>query len=280
MSYSNGILGWSGEVASSETVIVKGEKGDPGMGYKLTSDGNYHLQNKKIFNLDNPDDHKVDDDYNTRVKDLKSAVNKEYLNDKFLKKDKDGNDFDLKGAVIKNSEPYYDGLHDDNDLVPKKYVDIKNSKLDIAIADKTSKAYVNNADTALLNNINGTKQALSELSDKVEQVDNKKLNINGGTFMNVDLDMSNNKIINISPGSNNNDAINYQQLTTKANENETLLLDGSNKMAADLDMGNNKIINLSTDSHNMLSATNIRYINQVNGAMIRTLTDSFTKKYK
>ena len=175
MSYSNGILGWSGEVASSETVIVKGEKGDPGMGYKLTSDRNYDLRNKKIFNLDNPDDHKVDDDYNTRVKDLKSAVNKEYLNDKFLKKDKDGNDFDLKGAMIKNSEPYYDGLHDDNDLVPKKYVDIENSKLDIAIADKTSKAYVNNADTALLNNINGTKQALSELSDKVEQVDNKKI---------------------------------------------------------------------------------------------------------
>jgi len=26
MSYSNGILGWSGEVASSETVIVKGKK--------------------------------------------------------------------------------------------------------------------------------------------------------------------------------------------------------------------------------------------------------------
>jgi len=49
-------------------------------------------------------------------------------------------------------------------------------------------------------------------------------------------------------------------------------------MAADLDMGNNKIINLSTDSHNMLSATNIRYINQVNGAMIITPTDSFNKK--
>jgi len=96
--------------------------------------------------------------------------------------------------------------------------------------------------------------------------------------MNVDLDMGNNKIINITPGSDNNDAVNYQQLTTKANENETLLLDGSNKMAADLDRSNNKIINLSTDSHNVLSATNIRYVNQVNGAMIITLTDSFTKK--
>jgi len=39
--------------------------------------------------LDTPDDHKVDDEYNTKVKDLKSAVSKEYLNDIFLKKDKD-----------------------------------------------------------------------------------------------------------------------------------------------------------------------------------------------
>jgi len=61
MSYSNGTLGWSGEVASSETVIVKGEKGDPGIGYKLTADGNYDLQNKKVCNLDTPDDHKIDD---------------------------------------------------------------------------------------------------------------------------------------------------------------------------------------------------------------------------
>jgi len=96
MSYSNGISGWSGEVSSSETIIVKGEKGDPGIGYKLTSDGNYDLQNQKVFNLDTPDDHKVDDDYNTRIRDLKSAVNKEYLNDKFLKKDKDGYYFDLR----------------------------------------------------------------------------------------------------------------------------------------------------------------------------------------
>jgi len=67
MSYSKGILGWSGEVSSSEAVIVKGEKGDPGIGFKLTSDGNYDLQNKKVFNLDSPDDHKVDDDSNTRI---------------------------------------------------------------------------------------------------------------------------------------------------------------------------------------------------------------------
>ena len=54
------------------------------------------------------------------VKDLKSAVNKEYLNSKFLKKGKDGNCFDLKQKLIKNTEPCNNGLFQDNDLVSKK----------------------------------------------------------------------------------------------------------------------------------------------------------------
>ena len=61
--------------------------------------------------------------HNTVVRDLKSAVNKEYLNEKFLKKDKDGNDFDLKQKTVKNCEPYYDGLFGTNDLVSKAFVD-------------------------------------------------------------------------------------------------------------------------------------------------------------
>ena len=52
------------------------------------------------------------------------------MNDKFLKKDKDGNHFDLRGDIIKNSEPYYDGLYEDNDLVSKTYVDLQDSKQD------------------------------------------------------------------------------------------------------------------------------------------------------
>ena len=61
------------------------------MPLKLTQSGDYDLDNKRIYNLDTPDDHKIDDDYNTKVKDLTSAVNKGYLNDKFLKKTASGN---------------------------------------------------------------------------------------------------------------------------------------------------------------------------------------------
>ena len=50
--------------------------------------------------------YKPDDPYEYRVKDLKSAVNKEYLNEKCLRKDARGNYFVLEGNVINNSEPY------------------------------------------------------------------------------------------------------------------------------------------------------------------------------
>ena len=60
---------------------------------------------------------------------MKSAVNKKYLNEKFLKVDKDGNYFDLKQNTIKNCEPYYDGLFGNNDLVSKAFVDAEMKKL-------------------------------------------------------------------------------------------------------------------------------------------------------
>ena len=71
---------------------------------------------------------------------------------KFLKKDKDGNHFDARQRVMKNTETYYDGLCDNNDLVSKTYVDTvavsedyvdsKNGKQDIAIADKDNRSEI------------------------------------------------------------------------------------------------------------------------------------------
>lgn len=88
-------------------------------GQKVPDGKNYHMDNKKSFNLDTQDDFKIGVDYDTMVKDLKSAVNKEYLEDKFLEKDKDGNYLDLRQNVVRNTEPYYDGLFGDNDFVSK-----------------------------------------------------------------------------------------------------------------------------------------------------------------
>jgi len=58
--------------------------------------------------LDTSDDHINNDNYNTKVQGLKSAVNKEYLSDNFLKKSKDNDYYALRQIVIKNSEPLYE----------------------------------------------------------------------------------------------------------------------------------------------------------------------------
>ena len=92
----------------------------------LDMDGNH------ILYVENLVDYKDSDDYNYRVKDVKSVVNKEYLNENFLKKvDKGGIEYyDLKGEIIKNSGPYFDGLFSDaDDLVSKAYVGEEISKL-------------------------------------------------------------------------------------------------------------------------------------------------------
>ena len=91
--------------------------------------GDLNMDNNHILSVKNLNDYKVDDAYEVRVRDLGNAVNNEYLNEKFLKVDKDGNYFDLKQSTIKNCGPYYDGLFDNNSLVSKAFVDAETSKL-------------------------------------------------------------------------------------------------------------------------------------------------------
>ena len=62
--------------------------------------GDLDMDENHILSVNNLDDYKVDDAWEVRARDLGSAVNKEYLNEKFLKVDKDGNYFDLKQISI------------------------------------------------------------------------------------------------------------------------------------------------------------------------------------
>ena len=91
--------------------------------------GDLDIGGNNILSVENLVDYKDTDPYGYRVKDVKSVVNKEYLNEKFLKKDKDDNNFDLRGNIVRNREPYYDGLFTDNDLVSKAFVLTEINKL-------------------------------------------------------------------------------------------------------------------------------------------------------
>ena len=117
-----------GEIAkvNIDTTPLLPRDGSRSMFGDLDMDGNH------ILNIKNLTDYKVDDPIDYRIKDLKSVINKEYVNSNFLKKiDKNGREYyDLKQNIIKNCEPYYDGLFDNNSLVSKAFVDDKISKLD------------------------------------------------------------------------------------------------------------------------------------------------------
>ena len=89
------------------------------------------MDGSHILSVENLDDYKNTDPYEYRVKDVRRVVNKEYLNENFLKKvDKDGREYyDLKQIVTKNSAPHDDGSYDNDTLVSKAFVDAEISKL-------------------------------------------------------------------------------------------------------------------------------------------------------
>ena len=148
--------------------------------------GDFDNGGNNILKVENLTDYKDTDPYDYRVKDVKSVVNKEYFNEKFIKKvDKDGIEYyDLKGDIIRNCEPYYDGLFTDNDLVSKKYVDNENAKQDNAIKNiSTTSAYNTNLITALQ-------------TGKADQsyVDDNFLNLDGSKSMTGNLNTDGNYI--------------------------------------------------------------------------------------
>ena len=171
-----------GEIAKVhiDTTPLLPRDGGRGMTNDLDIGGN------NILKVENLTDYKDTDPYDYRVKDVKSVVNKEYLNEKFIKKvDKDGIEYyDLKGNIIRNCEPYYDGLFTDNDLVSKKYVQVENAKQDNAIKNiSTTSAYNTNLITALQ-------------TGKVDQsyVDDNFLNLDGSKSMTGNLNTDGNYI--------------------------------------------------------------------------------------
>ena len=109
---------------NTDTTPLLPRNGSRSMFGDLDMDGNH------ILSVENLDDYKDTDSYEYRVKDLKSVVNKEYLNENFLKKvDKDGREYYLKQIVIKNSAPHDDGSYDNDTLVSKAFVDAEIAKL-------------------------------------------------------------------------------------------------------------------------------------------------------
>ena len=92
------IMGLFNEHSSTNTDTsprVQGQPGPPGIGYKLTSDGDYDIQNKKLTNVKNGDA-----DHDVMVKSqIEGYVNNNFLNR--LTGGQIGGDLDMRGHSIK-----------------------------------------------------------------------------------------------------------------------------------------------------------------------------------
>ena len=172
--------------------------------------GNLNMGLKHILNIENLTDHNVDDGYLDIVKDLKSVVNKEYLNRNFLKIKE--NHYDLNQKVIKNSAPHDDGSYDNNTLVSKAFVDAEIAKLSNMNFLKLdgSKAMQGNL---MMNNNN-----IKNLKDPVDNQD-------AGTKKYIDAEIAKIPVVDTSG---------------------LLPLDGSKAMTGNLNMGMKNILNIDT----------------------------------
>ena len=267
--------------------------------------GNLNMGLKHILNIENLTDHNVDTDYLNVVKDLKSVVNKEYLNRNFLKIKE--NYYDLNQRVIKNSAPHDDGSYDNNTLVSKAFVDAEIAKLpkpEINVLKLDgSKAMTGNLNMGMKNILNiDTLNDYTDNSEKdrdLKSVVNKEyLNTHFLKIMgkgDYDFNLGGQIIKNCK--SYYDGLFDDNSLVSKAfvdaeiaklpkPDTDVLKLDGSKAMTGNLDMANHNLINLkdpqpSDNSH----AASVNFVNTsinnsnsiIDGIIDRKIEESETR---
>ena len=263
--------------------------------------GDLDIDEHHILSVKNLTDHKVDDAYSDIVKDLKSVVNKEYLNQNFLKIK--GNYFDLNQKVIKNSAPHDDGSYDNNTLVSKAFVDAEIAKLpkpdtDVLKLDG-SKAMTGNLDMGMKNILNV--DTLNDYTNNSEKDRDLKSAVNkrylNTHFLKImgkgdnDFNLGGQIIKNCEPYYDG--LFDDNSLVSKAfvdaeiaklpkPATDVLKTDGSKAMNGNLDMANNSIINLkepgASDSNH---AASVKFVNTIvnnsESGMINLINDKIKK---
>ena len=216
--------------------------------------GNLKMNDNKITDLVTQDDVAISD-YPNYVKDSKMAVNKLYVSENFLKLK--GDDYDLKGKRIKNTEPYGVNTFDTNDLVSKAFVLAEISKLPTDVLK-----------------LDGSRAMTGDLNMN----DNLIVNCGRLTMVadgNSPINMNNSYLYGLPNPLNGDDAVNKTYVDNGDNLN--LPLNGSRSMTGNLHMGGNAIINLKDpNSSDSFHASNVNYVNRTisdNNAVINSLIE-------
>ncbi|KAL9970027.1 hypothetical protein ACROYT_G009585 [Oculina patagonica] len=239
----------------------RGEKGDPGVGFDVTPEGNFNLNKKRVIGLKTPDDVAIDDSIENYSRDLETAVNKRYLNQFFLKKNRNETVFDCAGLSLQNTEVYYPSLYNDRSVPNVGYVSVEDNKvrteIDTKLATKADKSYADN--TYLTKKSGGVlAQSLQNKADK-SYVDNtflkkvvgrvltqkilSKLDIHGSNMMQANLHMNDNRITNLSKPIYGTDGVNKLYVDSshitsidKGNVFNNIMIDSDNQLSEENDI--------------------------------------------
>ena len=223
--------------------------------------GDLNIGSKKITDLETQDDVPITD-YPNALKDSKMAVNKLYVNENFLKLK--GDDYDLKGKRIINTEPYGVNIFGTNDLVSKAFVQAEISKLPTDVL-KLDGSRPMTGDLNMNNNLITNCGRLTMVADG-----------------NSPINMNNSYLYGLPNPVSGDDAVNKTYVDNGDNLN--LPLNGSRSMTGSLQMGGNAIINLkdpkSSDDYH---AANVNYVNRRvtdNNSVLRSFIESKVSEFE
>ena len=262
---------------------MRGIQGSPGVGFSLTRDGNYDINNKKLKNVgegvgssDAVTKHQLEVSLNTKPDN--ASLNNTLNN--YVKKNSPevDADLDMKGFSIKNLK--VTSLGGDASVLSKKYVDqklntkadktsltryVKNNSPEVG-ADLDMKGFeVKNMRLSPNGDLSATskKYADSKVNNKANKRDlNDYLKLDGTSQMQGDLVMNNNRITNLPYPQLVDEPVTRKFLTSTNSifYNEFLDLDGNSKMRGNIQMNDNRISGLTNPPSSDDEVTNKKYV--------------------
>ena len=260
--------------------FLRGIQGSPGIGFSLTSDGNYDMKNKKLKNVgegvessDAVTKHQLETEINSKINTSPSLNN-------YVKKDSPevAADLDMKGYGIKNMKVT---PRDDASATSRKYVDGKlNTKADKSVLSQYIKRdesvqmvgglQMNGNRITGLTNVpyfNGEAANKRYVDDKVNVKADKSdlddyLKLDGTKPMQGNINMNNNRITRLPDPQLADEPLTRKFLanTNTLFYNIFLDLDGNSQMRGNIQMNDKRITGLTNSPNADDEATNKKYV--------------------
>ena len=250
MSYTNGILNHD----DSQGLGKIGSRGLPGIGFKLDSNNDYDMQNKKLVNVKQ----------GTNNNDV---VTKSYLDSEIAKIPS----VDTSKFVAISGDTMTGSL-----VVPKDNYPVHGNLNKVISYESQREIFLSKKEGGRMEqHIDMNNNFITNVKDPVnsDHCVNKKYvenQLEKKLDKGSDIDMKNNSIINLDLPSNQRDAACVEFVNNRIDDmtqKKFLKVDGTNNMTGNLNLNEKTIINLNTDDKDIKSAANVGYVSsKVNAA--------------